>query len=254
MNDLYIMTLPLKFVNHRIEEYATQVTYNPKEGTGLVVYNLSVIRNEDFEYTVSVFKDACKAGICASGLVRFLDAGEELGQFRVPEGKTACISMCSSTLDGLLLKRGVPLNPIGGGVVEIERRIPRRFTHIILYEYTTVDPLQVLSSQDITSISDVMRKGSGTILANIRECHMEAESLIGDVLDDLSGSSFTGILDVGLPNTPALGVVVDPQYLGIVAVGGTNPMAAVKEGGIPVQTLAMKGLMDVTQMNEIRDY
>jgi repressor of nif and glnA expression len=59
---------------------------------------------------------------------------------------------------------------------------------------------------------------------------------------------------VGLPNTPALGVVVDPQYLGIVAVGGTNPMAAVKEGGIPVQTLAMKGLMDVAQMNEIRDY
>jgi repressor of nif and glnA expression len=99
-----------------------------------------------------------------------------------------------------------------------------------------------------------MRRGSGTILANIRECHMEAESLIGEVLDDLSGSSFTGVLDVGLPNTPALGVMVNPQYLGIVAVGGTNPMAAVKEGGVPVQTLAMKGLMDVTLMTEIRDY
>jgi hypothetical protein len=31
-------------------------------------------------------------------------------------------------------------------------------------------------------------------------------------------------------------------------------MAAVKEGGVPVQTLAMKGLMDVTLMHEIRDY
>jgi repressor of nif and glnA expression len=99
-----------------------------------------------------------------------------------------------------------------------------------------------------------MRRGSGTILANIRECHMEAESLIGEVLDDLSGSSFTGILDVGLPNTPALGVMVNPQYLGIVAVGGTNPMAAVKEGGVPVRTLAMKGLMDVSMMSEIRDF
>jgi global nitrogen regulator NrpRII len=254
MRELYIMTLPLKFVNHRIEEYATQVTFNPREGTGLVVYNLSLVRDEDLEYTISIFKDAYKAGICASGLVRFVPGGETAGEYKVPEGRTACITMCSSTLDGLLMKRGVPINPIGGGVVEIERRVPRRFIHIILYEYTTVDPLQVLNSQDITSITDVMRRGSGTILANIRECHMEAESLIGEVLDDLSGSSFTGVLDVGLPNTPALGVMVNPQYLGIVAVGGTNPMAAVKEGGVLVQTLAMKGLMDVTLMTEIRDY
>lgn len=254
MRELYIMTLPLKFVNHRIEEYATQVTFNPREGTGLVVYNLSLVRDEDLDYAISIFKDAYKAGICASGLVRFVPGGENAGEYRVPEGRTACITMCSSTLDGLLMKRGVPINPIGGGVVEIERRVPRRFIHIILYEYTTVDPLQVLNSQDITSITDVMRKGSGTILANIRECHMEAESLIGEVLDDLSGSSFTGVLDVGLPNTPALGVMVNPQYLGIVAVGGTNPMAAVKEGGVFVQTLAMKGLMDVTLMQEIRDY
>jgi len=31
--------------------------------------------------------------------------------------------------------------------VEIEKRTPIRFTHIILYEHTTIDPLQVLFSQ-----------------------------------------------------------------------------------------------------------
>jgi repressor of nif and glnA expression len=125
---------------------------------------------------------------------------------------------------------------------------------MILYEHSTIDPLQVLMAQDITSINDVMRKGSGNILANMRQCHMEAETLVGEVIDELSGSSFSGVLDVGLPNTPALGVTVDPQYMGIVALGGTNPMAAIKEGGVYVMTQAIKGLMDVGSMREILDY
>ena len=67
-------------------------------------------------------------------------------------------------------------------------------------------------------------------------------------------SSYTGILEVGMPNLSLLGVPVSPQYIGISAVGGTNPMAAIREGGRWVQTQAMKGLMDIREMDEIRDY
>jgi repressor of nif and glnA expression len=248
------MNLPLKFVNQKIEEYAMQVTYDPQEGKGTFVYNLSLIPTVDLDGAIAVYKDAFKAGVCVSGLVRFIPTGGEIGDFRVPVDMTGIVTVCSSTLDGILINRGVPLNPIGGGVVEIEQRIPKRFTHIIRYEYTTIDPLQVLISQEITSITDVMRKGSGTILANIRECHMEAEHLIGQVMDDLIGSSFTGILDVGLPNTPALGVEVNSQYMGIVALGGTNPMAAIREADIPVTIYAMKGVLEIETMSEILDY
>jgi repressor of nif and glnA expression len=248
------MNLPLKFVNHRIEEYAMQVTFDPREGEGNVIYNLSLVRNGDLEYVISTFKDAFKAGVCVSGLVRIEGSGEIVGNYRIPDDFTAVITMCSSTLDGVLMGRGVPLNPIGGGVVEVDQRIPKRFTHIILYEYTTIDPLQVLISQEMTSVNGVMRKGSGNLLANIRQCHMEAESLIGEVMDELAGSNFSGILEVGLPNTPALGVAVDPQYMGIVALGGTNPMAAVKESGTYVMTQAIKGVMDIAEMNDILDY
>jgi repressor of nif and glnA expression len=125
---------------------------------------------------------------------------------------------------------------------------------MILYEYTTIDPLQVLNSQRLTSVTSVMRTGSGNILANIREFHMEAEPLVGKVLDELSDSSFIGILEVGMPNVPLLGVPVSPQFIAIAAVGGTNPLAAIRESGCWVQTNAMKGLMDVSEMAEIRDY
>lgn len=254
MDEIYVMNLPLKFVNHRIEEYAMQVTYDPREGAGDVIYNLSLVKTGDLEYVISTFKDAFRAGVCVSGLVRIGRPGEIIENFRVPDDHCAVITMCSSTLDGVLMRRGVPLNPIGGGVVEVDQRIPRRFTHIILYEYTTIDPLQVLISQEMTSVASVMRKGYGNLLANIRQCHMEAESLIGEVIDDFAESCFSGILDVGLPNTPALGVAVDPQYIGIVALGGTNPMAAVRESGRYVMTQAIKGVMNIAEMSDILDY
>ena len=83
---------------------------------------------------------------------------------------------------------------------------------------------------------------------------MEAEPKVGMVLDELSGSSFSGILEVGMPNLPLLGVPVSPQFIAIAAVGGTNPMASIKESGRWVQTQAMKGLMEIAKMDEIRDY
>jgi repressor of nif and glnA expression len=248
------MTLPLKFVSHNIEDFAVQVTFDPVTGEGNVVYNLSLIKNEDLEFAISVLKDAHKTGVTVSGLVKFYSSGERVSDYVIPPGYTGICTMCSITFDGLLIRRGIPINPIGGGVVEVEKRTPIRFTHIILYEYTTIDPLQVLLSQKITAVTSVMRRGSGTILANIREFHMEAEPLVGTVLDELASSSYSGILEVGMPNVPLLGVPVSPQFVAIAAVGGTNPVAAIKEGGRWVETLAMKGLIDIKEMEEISGY
>jgi len=248
------MMPPLKFVNHNIEDYAIQVTFDPAKGEGSVVYNLSLIKNEDLDFAISVLKDANKTGVSVSGLVKFYASGEKVSGFVIPDGCTGICTMCSITFDGLLIRRGIPIRPIGGGVVEIENRNPIRFTHMILYEHTTIDPLQVLISQKTTSVTNVMRRGSGNILANIREFHMEAEPLVGQVLDELSSSSYSGVLDVGMPNVPLLGVPVNPQFIGIAAVGGTNPMAAIREGDRWVQIQAMKGLMEVSEMEEIRDF
>lgn len=246
--------LPLKFINHKIEDYAMQVTFNPVTGEGAVVYNLALIKNEDLEFTISTIKDAVRSGVSVSGLVKILQSGERLEDFVVPEGCTGILTMCSSTFDGLLIRRGIQINPLGGGIVEIENRTPIRFTHIILYEYTTIDPLQVLMSQKMTSVTSVMRRGNGNILANIREFHMEAEPLVEKVLDELADSSYTGVLEVGIPNLPLLGVPVSPQFVAVAAVGGSNPLAAVRESNRWVQTHAMKGLMDIRQMTDIRSF
>ncbi len=248
------MHVPLKFTNHRIEEYALRVTYRPEEDAGAIIYNLSLVESGDLEFTLSIMKEAHRAGITISDRLRVAGPGEQIGGYTVPEGRHAICTMCSITLDALLLQRGIPINPIGGGVVEVDERVAQRFTSMILYRDTTLDPLEVLISQETTSILDVMHSGSGNILANIRECHMEAESLMGSVLDELAAIGFSGILDIGAPNVPLLGVPVSPEYVGVAMVGGTNALAAVRETGRPVVTRALKGLIDVREMGYLEDF
>ncbi|HOT94301.1 MAG TPA: DUF128 domain-containing protein [Methanoregulaceae archaeon] len=245
------MRRSLKFVNHTIEDFAMQVTYDPVSGRGKVVFNLSLVQERDLLPVLDVIETAWRAGVCVSELVRVVHAGETIDGFIVPDGQAGICTVCSVTLDGILLRRGVPLHPIGGGVVEIVNRVPRRFTHLIHYDETTIDPLQVLIAEEISSVTEVIRSGNGTILANIRECHMEAEPLVAELLEDLATSQFIGVLEVGLPNSPLLGIQVSPQYLGVVAVGGTNPIAAVREAGFEVVTRAMKGVIDSSDMQGI---
>ena len=244
----------LKFINNRIEDLAMEVSYDPIENTGKIIFNLSLIPNENLEEAISLFRNAYRAGLSVSDKVRFFGSGARLEGLTIPDGFAGICTMCTITLDGILLRRGVPIQTVGGGLVEIVDRVPRRFTHMILYRSTTIDPLEVLVAQDLTSILRVMKEGSGTILANLRECHMEAESLVIGLLDDFSSVGFTGILEVGAPNLPILGVPANPQYFGVAMVGGTNPMAALKEQGIRVVTKALKGVMDVAEMGSIRDY
>ncbi len=246
-----MMSAPLKFVNHRIEEYAMQVTLDPRTGAGTVVYNLSLIHENDFGQAISIIRDTCRAGIAPSHLLGIKNPGEMIHDYIIPKDRIGLITICSTTLDGLLIRRGIPLNPIGGGVVEIVGNVPRRFTHLIRYDCTTIDPLQVLISEKTTSITKVMDTGSGCVLANIRECHMETEPVIEEILDELSGSIFSGILELGLPNTPSLGVTVSPQYMGIVTLGGTNQMAAIRESGIEIDIRAIKGIIDIRELDSI---
>jgi repressor of nif and glnA expression len=248
------MHVPLKFTNHRIEEYALRVTYRPEEDSGTIIYNLSVIESHDLEFVLATIKEAHRTGITISNRIRIAEPGEQIGGYTVPDGKHAICTMCSITFDALLLRYGIPINPMGGGVVEVEERVAQRFTSMILYRDTTLDPLEVLISQETTSILDVIRSGNGSILANLRECHMEAEPLMGAVLDDLSAIGFSGILDIGAPNVPLLGVPVSPQYVGVAMVGGTNALAAVRETGRQVTTRALKGLIDIREMGYLEDY
>ena len=241
----------IMFIISRIENMMYEVTFDPVKRKGNIIVNISIVNKSDLKKVLALIKQAVHSGLSVSPYIKMLEPGEKIGNVRIENGKIGIATACSITIDGVLLKAGIPVKPKFGGVVEIHDGSPLRFTDILTYDSTTIDPLDVLMSQELTSVTGMINTGSGKILANLREAPMAARDKIEQVLDSLVEAGFSCILEVGEPNNDVLGIQVGRDKLGIVVIGGTNPMALVQEHNIEINTQEMSVLLDIEEMVHI---
>ena len=220
-----------------------QVTFDPARMEGKIITNTSVVRHEDLETILDLFSDTISSGLAVCPIIKVEDLGE----------CTQIHTACSLTIDGVLLKRGIPVRPKGGGIIEVIDREPTRFTDMLMYWATTIDPIDILISQELTGITGMMRTGNGRILGNLQEAPMLARDRIEEVLDNLAEAEFAGVLDLGEPNMDVLGISVERDHLGIALVGGTNLVAVATELGIDVKNESISGLTEISEMRHIED-
>ncbi len=228
-----------------------QVTFDPAKGSGVIAANVSIIKDSDLNDALFIFKSVMKSGLGVGSYIRVIRDRASFGKIRLESYECAIVTPCSITIDSVLLKSGVPVRPVFGGIVQIKKGVPVRFTDILAYESTTIDPIDALMSQELTSVTDVTATGSGKILANVRVVPMHARERVEGVLDALKSANFDSVLFVSEPNTEVLGTPVERDHIGIVAIGGTNPMAAVQEQGIPIRTQALSELIDIDEMETV---
>lgn len=234
---------PLVFTLARIENLMQQVSFDPLRMNGRIVTNTSIVRRDSLERTLEIFHDVMASGLAVSPFIKIEVDGDLVRIY----------TTCSVTIDGVLLKHGIPVRPKGGGIIEVLDRLPLRFTDMLLYWATTIDPIDILISQELTSVRDMMQTGSGRILGNLREAPMLARERIEMVLEDLGDSEFSGVLELGGPNMDVLGIPVERDHLGIALVGGTNLVAAVMESGIEMKTESISGLTEISEMRHVED-
>jgi repressor of nif and glnA expression len=234
----------LVFTLAKIENLMQQVTFDPISGHGRIITNTSLVPSGQVGETLEVFRDVISSGLAVCPLIKVEGIGE-FARIHTP---------CSMTIDGVLLKHGVPIRPKGGGLVEVVGREPRRFTDMLMYWATTIDPIDILISQELTGISEMMRTGDGRILGNLSEAPMLARERIEELLDLLLNAEFSGVLELGEPNMNVLGVSVELDHLGIALVGGTNLAAAAMENGLDIETESISGLTDVKDMKHIEEF
>jgi repressor of nif and glnA expression len=234
---------PLVFSLSRIENLMHKVSFDPRRMEGKIITNTSLVDLEMLDPTLLIFRDVMESGLAVSPYLKL----ETLGT------KAKIMSTCSITVSGVLLKAGVPIRPKGGGVIEVIDREPVRFTDMLMYWATTIDPIDVLISQELTSVVEMMETGSGRILGNLQEAPMLAGERIEEKLEDLAEAGFSGVLDLGDPNVNVLGVSVERDHVGISLVGGTNIIAAAMSRGIRIKTESISDLTEVGEMTHIED-
>ncbi len=221
-----------------------QVSFDPIARKGKIISNTSIVRKDKLRETLDIFHDVVQSGLTVCPMIKIEDSDDRV---RI---KTAC----SLTISGVLLKYGVPIRPKGGGIIEVKEREPSRFTDMLMYWATTIDPIDILTAQGLTDITGMMRWGNGRILGNLQEAPMLARDRIDEVLSYLADAEFAGILELGEPNMDVLGVSVERDHLGIALVGGTNLVAAARESGIVVEHESISDLTEASEMKHIEEF
>jgi repressor of nif and glnA expression len=241
----------LGFITTRFMSLAYSATYDPNVDSGTVVANVSIFDKHLYDTTMETVKALHEMDLLSAPYIKVLDENEEYLDISVPKGKIALFTVCNLTLDSILIHSGVPLFFEYGGLVQVVNRKPIRFVEIISYEGTTIPPLEVFVYKKMTSISRILRTGSGMLLATLREIPAEARERTVKILEKQKEKGWGGILVLGEPNEPVLGVPVSMDRFGICMVGGIVPGAAMVEKGAQVVTFAPHCYIPIKEMTRI---
>lgn len=238
------------FAISRIEILAFQTSFDPKTRAGLVPVNVSFYPVEKFRKVLSAMVPVCKAGLCAGNRVAVGREGERLGGMIVPEGRIGLATVCSVVTNGTLLKAGVPMDSRFGGILQLRRGQPVRFVELIHYAGSSLDPSEVFIRGKMTAVSQAARQGNGKILANFREVPSACRGVVEEVLAQLKEAGMGNVLVIGPTSAPVCEVPVHPGKIGMVLIGGMNPVAAAEEAGIEAENRAMAALLNYQDLVE----
>jgi len=235
------------FLSSKFEAMAFRMDFDLEKRSGEVVLNLSLFHKSDFKSALKIMKAVFDRGFGTGSKVVVAEAGEEIGGIVIPQGKVGFGTLCSVNLNGILLKHSIPVDSRFGGMLQMEDSKPLRFTDMISYEGSTLDPHEVFLKSKMTSVREAT-EGSGKILASLREIPAVSKDEAEAILRKADSAGLGKVLLIGRPGQPVLGMPVGMERVGIVIPGGLNPVAACEEWGIETQSKALVALVDYGQL------
>jgi len=239
------------FINTKIERMMLDTTFDPGTKQGNVIINISVIDKDDFDKTMEIIKQVLLKGYPFSPYIKILEEETAISGIEIKKGNIGIATMCSITIDGILLKNGIISDPKYGGILEVKDNDPLGFEDVIVYSGTTIDPMRIFIKKKMTRVLDTVNTGSGKLLANLREIPGSAISKAKEVLSSVAEARIGGIARIGIPGESVFNSVVGAGKAGIVVYAGTNVMAAVSEIGIEVATYPISTVIDFRELGQL---
>lgn len=241
------------FVISKIDTLSYLTTLDLTSLKGDIILNISNINRRDLDKALRIMSPVLESSYIMSDRVIIADSGQYIGDVLIAEGKAGIGTICSITINGIFLKAGIPMTSRFGGVLEIVDSKPARFLSLISYEGSSLDPHEVFIRSKMTSVMDAVKKGSGKILVSFREIPVVCLDRAKEIAEELSKKAIRGILVIGEPNKPVLGIQPGIDRVGMVIAGGLNPIAALQESGIETESMAMSTLYPFLNLRTFKD-
>jgi HTH-type transcriptional regulator, global nitrogen regulator NrpRI len=236
------------FLSAKIDQMTYQMNFDLNTTSGTVVINMTIIEPRQFLKHMDLISRVYEDGYAMGHMLTILEPGETLNHVTVPEGKIGLGTVCSITVNGVLLKHGIPTTSRFGGLLELEHRKPVRFAEVIMYDGTSIDPLEVFIRSGMTDYVGAVKTGTGKIGASFREFPAESRDLVEHLAGRMKRIGLGGLLTIGRPGQALFDVPVSEGRVAAIVIGGLNPMSVFEEMGIRAYSRALAGLIDFRRL------
>ncbi len=241
------------FVISKIETLSYLTNLDLDKGEGDIILNVSFFPSAKLKEALRIMKPAFSSSYVMSDKVVMQKGGEKIGDIIIPKGQVGFGTVCSVTINGIFLKAGIPVISKFGGVLQVENAEPSRFTALISYEGSSLDPLEIFIKSGMTDVMNAIKHQDGKILASFREIPVVSLEKAEELREIMKDKGIGGILLIGSPNQPLLEMPVSMDKAGVVVVGGLNPIAALEEAGIPAVSKAMSTLYKFSDLKRFKE-
>ena len=217
-----------------------QVDYDIETNEGNIVANISYLDRLDLDDALTIMKRTYK------NLPKYMNPLFNIVDHPSDESKVGIATVCSLSIDGILINNGIMSTPRYGGLLELGK--PPLFVEMISYDGSSIDPHKIFIFKNLTQISK--RKNPKKILASIKEVPYIARPECEAILDKINENGFP-IFKVGKPRELVYNAKVDNYNFGIVTGSGLNSIAAIKEKGIAIEAKAVETILPIEDMSLI---
>ena len=231
------------FLSAKIDQMTYRMDFDLHRKSGTLVVNITLVDLKDLIPVLPLIYRVFEERYAMGRLMALFQPGERVDDILVPEGKLGLATVCSITLNGVLLQYGIPTNSRFGGLLEIRNKKPTRFVEIITYDGTSLDPLEVFIRSGMTDYVGAINTGNGRIGASFREFPTASQHKVEEIAGELEEIGLGGLLRVGNPGQPLFDIPVSEGRVGAVVIGGLNPVAVLEETGRRVYSRALAGLI-----------
>jgi len=242
-------------VIHKVDTLSYLTNFDLETQKGDIILNVSFIPKDRFPESLGIMNEVCRAKLAVTDLVVIAEEGDEIGNSIVPENTVALGTVCAVTINGILLSYRVPVYAKFGGIVQVENaESPLRFTEVIYYDGTSLDPAEIFIKSKMTDVYSAAKGGIGKVLAGFREFPAACLNIVEEVVDKLKQIGLEGIIAIGKPSQPLLEIPVSAGCVGMVVLAGLNPLAAVEEAGIATDNNALCTMMEFSKLRSLAEF
>ncbi|MDA3849860.1 MAG: NrpR regulatory domain-containing protein [Spirochaetaceae bacterium] len=236
------------FLSSKIDEMTYKMSFDLKKAKGTVLVNISLIEIDQLKKAAKLMTAFINTGLSMGEKLALLAPGERVGQTRIPQGYVGLATVCSISINGIMLSLGIPVVSLYGGLLEISNAKPERFTALISYEGTSLDPLEIFIKAKMTTCSYIVEDKNGIMGASYREVTASSREEVVEIIQRLKVLGLSGILELGYPGQSLMDIPISHNRCGMIVGGGLNAVAVLEESGIEVVSKALSGPLDVDRL------